>query len=33
MVAPRRRGGENLKPAPVKEFMEMLKTEVAQQAE
>ncbi|HTM07930.1 MAG TPA: threonine--tRNA ligase [Verrucomicrobiae bacterium] len=29
-VAPRRRGGENLKPAPVKEFMEMLKTEVAE---
>ena len=28
-VAPRRRGGENLKPTPVKEFMEMLKTEVA----
>jgi threonyl-tRNA synthetase len=30
-VAPRRRGGENLKPAPVKEFVEMLKTEVAEQ--
>ncbi len=29
-VAPRRRGGENLKAAPVKEFMEMLRTEVAQ---
>jgi threonyl-tRNA synthetase len=29
-VAPRRRGGENLKPASVKEFMEMLRTEVAQ---
>jgi len=29
-VAPRRRGGENLKPTPIKEFMDMLKTEVAQ---
>src|SRR5262244_351482 len=29
-VAPRRRGGENLKATPVKEFMEMLRTEVAQ---
>jgi len=27
-VAPRRRGGENLKPATIKEFMEMLKAEV-----
>jgi len=27
-IAPRRRGGENLKPASVKEFMEMLKAEV-----
>jgi threonyl-tRNA synthetase len=30
-IAPRRRGGENLKPAPVKDFMEMLKAEVGQQ--
>jgi threonyl-tRNA synthetase len=29
-IAPRRRGGENLKPTTVKEFMEMLKGEVAQ---
>jgi threonyl-tRNA synthetase len=29
-VAPRRRGGENLKPATIKEFMEMLKAEVGQ---
>ncbi|HEY2989165.1 MAG TPA: threonine--tRNA ligase [Candidatus Binatia bacterium] len=29
-VAPRRRGGENLKPASVKDFIEMLKIEVAQ---
>ncbi len=28
-VAPRRRGGENLKATPVKDFMEMLRTEVA----
>jgi threonyl-tRNA synthetase len=30
-IAPRRRGGENLKPTPVKDFMEMLKAEVGQQ--
>jgi len=30
-IAPRRRGGENLKPAPVKDFMEMLKAEAGQQ--
>jgi len=29
-IAPRRRGGENLKPLAVKEFVEMLKAEVAQ---
>ena len=29
-VAPRRRGGENLPPTPVQEFMEMLKSEVAE---
>jgi threonyl-tRNA synthetase len=29
-IAPRRRGGENLKPASVKDFMEMLKAEVGQ---
>ncbi len=31
-IAPRRRGGENLKPASVKDFMEMLKTEAAPEA-
>lgn len=29
-ISPRRRGGENLKPASVKDFVEMLKAEVAQ---
>ena len=28
-VSPRRRGGENLKPMPVNEFMDILKKEVA----